>query len=190
MDNSLGHALKELRKSKNMTLTELSDCSDLSVSYLSMLERGLNSPTIANLQKICNVFDIMLPELLSRLDGSSPLVKKKNREIVFEDEKGVRYESITEGTHTLTGIVMIVTDNRMHMSDVHATDELGYIISGTINMTVDGTTYPLEAGDAFYIPAYTHHSFEKTSYEECHSIWIYPASSFREYPKNKKIKKR
>lgn len=177
MDKKIGQAIKYLRKVKKMTLQELSEQADLSISYLSMLERGLNSPTIANLQKICNVFGIMLPELLTHLEKGNPLVKKADRRVIFQDEKGVRYEAITEGPHHLTGLVMIVTDNNIHMSDVHAIDELGYVVSGSLDMTVDSITYHLCEGDSLYIPAFTKHNFGKTSEEDCLSIWFYQSSA-------------
>ena len=173
MDKLIGSQIKLLRKSRGMTLQDLAEKTQLSLSYLSMLERGLSSPTIANLQRICNVFNLMLPELLTSLNQNSLLVKKNERYLIFDDEKGVKYESLTNGKTNIIGTIMTVTDNNIHHSDVHSSDELGFIISGSINIKLNNNVYCLEEGDSFYIPANTYHCFEKTSEDECISIWVY-----------------
>lgn len=179
MDELIGHSIKELRKAKNMTLQDLSDKTDLSVSYLSMLERGLNSPTIANLQKICGVLGIVLPDLLMHAKNESPLIKGSQRKVIFQGENNVRYEALTNGSHALTGLAMYVLDNSVHISDIHTTDELGFIVQGELDMNLGATTYHLQEGDSLIIPANTKHSFAKTGDKECVSIWVFPS-----YPHN------
>ena len=51
-----------------MTLKELAELTQLSVGYLSILERGLSNPTIANLHKICNALNITMANLLSNIN--------------------------------------------------------------------------------------------------------------------------
>ena len=47
---NIGQRIKELRKSKSITIQKLSQFTDLSVGYLSNLERNQASPTLNNLQ--------------------------------------------------------------------------------------------------------------------------------------------
>ena len=46
----MGQRIKEIRKSKSITIQKLSQFTDLSVGYLSNLERNQASPTLNNLQ--------------------------------------------------------------------------------------------------------------------------------------------
>ena len=50
---NIGQRIKEIRKSKSITIQKLSQFTDLSVGYLSNLERNQASPTLNNLQRIC-----------------------------------------------------------------------------------------------------------------------------------------
>ena len=41
----------------------------------------------------------------------------------------------------------------------HDKEEFYFIISGSGKVLIDGNTYPFAPGDAFYVPAGTHHNF-------------------------------
>ena len=47
---NIGQRIKEIRKSKSITIQKLSQFTDLSVGYLSNLERNQASPTLNNLR--------------------------------------------------------------------------------------------------------------------------------------------
>lgn len=173
MDEKIGALLKKIRKQHNITLQDLSIKSGLSVAYLSLLERGLNSPTIENLNKICRCLEITLTDLLSNLDSEKLLVKKDEMKIIFDDKKGVYYKATTEGNRHLKGTAMFVTDSHLHIAESHIADELGYIVQGVLEMTLEGVIYILHPGDSMYIPANKKHSFKKLSTEDSISIWTY-----------------
>ena len=63
--DKIGSRIKEIRKQKNITIQKLSQFTDLSVGYLSNLERNQASPTLNNLQKICVALDISVRDLLT-----------------------------------------------------------------------------------------------------------------------------
>lgn len=57
--------LKTYRKTKGLSLQELSIKTNLSVSYLSLLENGeRKNPSLDTLAKIANAFDIDILKLL------------------------------------------------------------------------------------------------------------------------------
>lgn len=172
MDEKIGALLKKIRKQQNVTLQDLSKKSGLSVAYISLLERGLNSPTIENLNKICQCLKITLTDLLSNLESEKLLVKKEERKVIFNNKEGVCYKAITEGNRHLKGTAMFVTDSNLHISESHIADELGYIVKGILELNLEGVVYVLHPGDTMYIPANTKHSFKKLSEEDSISIWV------------------
>lgn len=180
MDEKIGALLKKIRKQHNITLQELSTKSGLSIAYISLLERGLNSPTIENLNKICQCLKITLTDLLSNLDSEKLLVKKDEMKIIFNSEKGVCYKATTEGNRHLKGTAMFVTDSNLHISESHIADELGYIVKGSLEINLEGVTYILNPGDSMYIPANTKHSFKKISEEDSISIWTFHNISLKD----------
>ena len=84
-DQAIGNMIKLCRRKKQITLQVLSEQTGLSVSYLSTLERGLSSPTIANLNLICEALGITMADLILKLDEKKPVVYKNDRQIIFSN---------------------------------------------------------------------------------------------------------
>ena len=174
MFENIGENIKKIRKENKLTLQDIADATDLSLGYLSKLERNISSPTINNLQKICKALDITMTELVSQVEENRIVVKKNERKTIFESITHVKYEMTSEGDRNLVGVCMIVDDDtKENISHEHTTDAFGIIIKGAIEMTVNGIPYILEEGDSIYIEAGSSHSFKKLSEEECVSHWTY-----------------
>ena len=58
----LGEKIKAIRKKLGYTLQELSEKTELSIGFLSNIERDLNSTSISNLQQICKALNVNLME--------------------------------------------------------------------------------------------------------------------------------
>lgn len=71
---ALGLALKTIRSAKGVSQESFSDVS--SRTYLSTLERGMKSPTLAKLEVICEAMQVhpltLLTLALSHRDGQTP----------------------------------------------------------------------------------------------------------------------
>jgi transcriptional regulator with XRE-family HTH domain len=61
---NIGKAIKLCRKQKNWTLAELADKSNLSTSYISLLEQGKRDPNLSKLENIAKSLKIPLSVLL------------------------------------------------------------------------------------------------------------------------------
>ena len=64
-DYELGNKLYELRKKKNLTQEELALLLDVSDKAVSKWENGTAHPTIMNLKKLSEIFDISLDDLIT-----------------------------------------------------------------------------------------------------------------------------
>ncbi len=64
----LGDRIRELRKSKGETLKEISGSTNLSVSYLSDIERGRTNPSLQTLDTLAEHFGISVTDLLSGVE--------------------------------------------------------------------------------------------------------------------------
>ncbi|MFN7250040.1 MAG: helix-turn-helix domain-containing protein [Anaerobacillus sp.] len=66
-----GGNIRELRKKKRMSLDQLSDLSGVSKSYISYIERGLQTnPSLSVLGKMAKALDVELIYLIKILDTS------------------------------------------------------------------------------------------------------------------------
>lgn len=62
---SIGNRIKELRRLKRISRTDLSRLSGVSLSYLNEIERDLKSPTVITIQKICEALGVSLSEFFA-----------------------------------------------------------------------------------------------------------------------------
>lgn len=177
MSTQFGRILKARRKTKNLTLTQLAQETGLSSAYLSLLERNMNNPTVENLNRVCTALDLTLADLIEEANSSDNIVVKANqRKPIFEGE-GFLYEAASEGQREMDCLVMTISDTNLHVSNPHIVDEIGFVVSGSITLNVNGTEYPLSTGDCIYIEANQHHSYYKTSKEDCVTIWVYGSAN-------------
>ncbi|MCS4481307.1 helix-turn-helix domain-containing protein [Clostridium botulinum] len=79
----LGEKIKYYRKKKGLTIKELSELTNLSIGFISNLERDLNSPSVSNLQQICEVLGINLMEILKSTEDKEYIVCKDSRSEIF-----------------------------------------------------------------------------------------------------------
>lgn len=176
MDDKLGTILRKYRKQHNITLQELADKTGLSTAYISLLERNINSPTLKNLNAICQALHTTMASLINELEASDDdvMVKHDERDVITASEE-YTYELATKVKEGMKCVVMTVLDNNLHISNPHIVDEVGFIISGTLKLTIMGTEYDMEPGDCIYIRANQQHQYIKTSEEPCVSVWTYEA---------------
>ena len=171
MYSDIGEYIKRIRKSRKITLQQMSEATGLSVGYLSLMERGMNNPTISNLHKVCKMLNTTLADLFTNLEENRTCVKKNERKIIIDVPGSIRYEAVTEGKRPINCTCVTIYDNNDHEIGKHISDEHGVVLQGSLSITIEGVTYDLEEGDAIYIPVGSRHSLRKTSECDCISIW-------------------
>lgn len=173
----IGSRIKFIRKKKRKTLQQISEESGFSVGYLSNLERGINSPTVDQLQKICSVLDVNITNILSdkSIEKEPLIVRGNERKVIFQEDEKVKYELLSEGEHDLEGICITMTQGVDYetASWGHGYDELGMVLKGRMSIEMLGNEYILETGDSLYIEKNTLHAFRNAGQEECVSCWYY-----------------
>ncbi|MEG0376932.1 MAG: helix-turn-helix domain-containing protein [Eubacterium sp.] len=172
--SKIGTKLRNLRKEKKITLKQLSEATNLSIGYLSNLERDACSPTLDNIQKICGELGISLSTLLEEHTQNRTIIRKNERKIIFEKENAVRYESIIFGDDLPEGLCITLEPNTKFDASnwVHNYDEIGLILEGSMEIRLNNDSFHLDEGDAFYIKAKTNHSLSNTTNKRCISYWV------------------
>lgn len=61
---NVGERIKQLRKEKNLTLRELAEKADISISFLSDIENGRSNPSLERLKAIAEALDTTVSYLL------------------------------------------------------------------------------------------------------------------------------
>lgn len=173
---TLGERIKKYRKKMDYTLKELSDITGLSVGFLSNIERDLNSPSISNLQQICQALNVNLMEILDENASDSPVTKVEQRQEIFSNSKSqVKVENIIVGKNSINGIVITIEHKSEQYGDMswgHAYDEVGVVINGELEIELDKEKYNLKEGDTIFIKSFTPHRYRNPIDDKSVVYWF------------------
>ncbi|HEY9877916.1 MAG TPA: helix-turn-helix transcriptional regulator [Leptolyngbyaceae cyanobacterium] len=75
MEESLGARVRRIRKDKRLPLRVVASQADISVAYLSKIERNEANPTIDVLERLVGVFNMTLNELTAGLKTTTELAE-------------------------------------------------------------------------------------------------------------------
>lgn len=92
---SIGERLQLIRRERGFTLRQLAREADVSVAYLSKLERGDSSPTIDILTKIAGALRVSVAELTETSDKTKPLELHESLR-AFINEYNQKYPVLNE----------------------------------------------------------------------------------------------
>ena len=65
LQKKLGQRIASLRRAKKLTQEQLAEAVCCSVEFISLVERGVNAPSIAGLEKFARVLKVEVKELFS-----------------------------------------------------------------------------------------------------------------------------
>jgi transcriptional regulator with XRE-family HTH domain len=71
-ERAFGEALREIRKEKAVSQEQLAHESGLDRTYVSLVERGAQSPTIRTVVKLANVLGVKPSEIICRMETLLP----------------------------------------------------------------------------------------------------------------------
>ncbi len=176
----IGPKVRALRKAKKLGLAQLGDHTGLSPGMLSKIERGQLFPTLPTLLRIAMVFGVGLDHFFSG-ERDGPLVEIVRK----KDRIGLPNTSEGEPSYHFESLVFPVTDRQLeaYVAEFHAPDgepqthahdgvELVYVTSGTLALTIGGTTSRLEEGDSIYFESSAEHSYERSGKTPCSAVVV------------------
>jgi transcriptional regulator with XRE-family HTH domain len=176
----VGRRLKELRRSRGLTLAQLAQQTNLSIGSLSQVERGLVSPTIRTVYTVSTALGvspawIIDPDSAKAQDPDGPYIVRSTRRKPFFNRNGVTKHLVTpeiEGRYT--GFIVKLEPNGSSGDDQysHAGEELGLILSGSLVLEIGEKTYRINQGDSFAFPSSLSHRFYNDSSLDTVVFWV------------------
>ena len=65
LQKKLGQRIAGLRRAKELTQEQLAEAVDCSVEFISLVERGVNAPSVAGLEKFAKVLKVEVRDLFT-----------------------------------------------------------------------------------------------------------------------------
>jgi transcriptional regulator with XRE-family HTH domain len=177
---TVGTMVHSLRKEKGMTLAQLAETAGLSPAIVSQIERGKANPAFITLAQLAHGLEIPVGRFfLGHDEPASPVVRRTDR----RNLQGVTRESVGEAAHELltpdhNGLLeaqWIVSPPGHDTSETpfhHRGEEFGIVLSGKIDIYLDGERYLLEAGDSITYASTVPHWYINRYEESCVAVWV------------------
>ncbi len=160
--------LRILRKKMGMTLEQLAGQTGLTKSYLSKVERGMNSPSIAVALKLAKAINVQVEELFSTealpTEGYS-LVRRQQRDAPGEHSASIHVPLARHIGHRVLLPFMIYPSRSFGRSAFkeHLGEEFIYIHRGSVEVDFGTERLILEEGDALHFNAQKSHRIRTVS---------------------------
>lgn len=148
--------IRALRKARGLTLSAIADKLGRSVGWMSQVERGLSIPTLADLRAFAETFKVPLSLFLHQPPVASEeeqgtIVRAAGRRSLGASESG-RIEELL--SPDLGGTFVMLRSEFAAGSEsgtvvLRETEEAGFILSGRLDVEIDGCWYRLGEGDSF-----------------------------------------
>ena len=180
--SQIGQTIKNYRKEKGMTMKELAEKANVTVSMLSQIESSQANPSLNTLRLIAAALEVPLFRLFMTDEGLSAtpeIVAAENRSYYYNN--GIRYELITPDlAGDLSGYLMYVSPgNQTAESPLgHKGEEIGFQLSGTLELVTDTATYLLHPGDSVRIPEMLPHCWHNSGTEDAVYLFAVRSSGF------------
>jgi transcriptional regulator with XRE-family HTH domain len=175
----LGLQLRQRRRVKGLTLTQLSQQSRLSVGLLSQIERGLSSPSLKSMTQICTALGIPMSWLFEISSTQNPaekglVVRRGSRRRLDLGTYGVTKELLSPdlGGEMQIYLVSIRPGGQSGPETyTHRGEEGGLVLAGTLELTVDGRIVVLYEGDSFRFSSSLAHRFSNPGAAQTEVVW-------------------
>lgn len=160
---TLGADIRALRKARGLTLTEIAERLNRSVGWLSQVERDKSDPSISDLRQIAECLGVPMSMLFAHsaapVDEQGYVVRAGSRRPMGSGEEGLIEELLSPD---LTDDFEMVHStfkphSKMQTPADRPTQEVGYVVSGHLQLTIGARSFEVGPGDSFRIKHEPYH---------------------------------
>ena len=173
--NSFGARLRELRLSRGWTLQELACRSALSKAFLSRLESGDRQASIAAVLTLSRIFDVSLGSLFESPPVTEPCVIVRGAETPEKTINGLAYVPLSSAGRFFNLQPLRIRVSPARGGDEHyhhEGEEWVFVLSGRLTLSLAGTLYELEPGDAAHFESRLPHRLIAPGPEDAHVLLV------------------
>ena len=165
-NKQIGERLKGLREIFNIPAEDVAELCEVSLEHYLKIEAGEADPSVYRLSRISKRYGIDLDVLIfgeeARMSGYFVTRSGKGPEV--DRNNDYKYKSLAMGFRNRKVDPFIVqvaplAGDRKHTQNNHDGQEFDYILSGTLEVTIEGKSLILEPGDSIYFDSKRMHCF-------------------------------
>lgn len=181
----IGAKLRRARRARRLRLKDVAALAGCTESMLSKIENDKASPSLVLLHKVVDIVGTNIAYLFAEISPKDEIVQHSGKRPVVEikpaSEGGISLELLVPeaDAQLLQGNIHIVPPGAGSQGAIeHDGEEIGYVLTGELELTVDGEIYSLKTGDSFFFHSQLLHSYQNLRDEEARVLWINSPPSF------------
>ncbi len=179
VDANIGERMRALRHQRDLSLQQVAAKAELSVGYLSQIERGLSSPAVRDLIRIAAALEtdpsFFFPDTEQHKDAAGRIVVRlaERKEVAFH--AGVTKQLLTPEGASSVRVYLITLEPGGRAGEAlyaHAGEEAGLVVQGRLHLTVESSEMFLNEGDSFRFDSNRPHRFANASPMVTRVVWV------------------
>lgn len=160
---TLGAKLRAIRQQRGLSLADVAAATNMSASFLSLVETGKNDITVGRLSRLVQFFGVSALDLLpdSRRHDAE-ITRTSEQHLVRSSTEGIEMFLMTSEPNRNMLPMLLVFKPGASLAEAgrHAGEEFVFVLEGELLLEVSGSpAHTLKAGDSAYYAADRPHQF-------------------------------
>ena len=182
IEQSVGEAIRRLRKSLRLSVRTLAAKCGFSASFISQIELNQASPSLASLERIAAGLGVTLGRFFLSTEPAAPAVIRASERLILQSEwSHAQIESLGSPAvgGKLESLLITLRPGGSSGARLHAreTELFTIVFAGEVRLHLKQTVQVLRRGDAITIPPGTAHRWENTTAKDVQLLKVIPRSA-------------
>jgi transcriptional regulator with XRE-family HTH domain len=182
LEIDIGAKIKVRRLSNQQTLKQLAEKVGCTSAYLSQIENGKVSPSIASLKKISEALQANITDFFMGVAPDEPVVLRPDQRVLISlDRWNAEIWSMvadTKDKRMQPFFTVIQPGGGSHGSYSHVGEEFGIVLKGQLAIELDGTMHLVNQNESFYYSSSRPHNWTNTGNTETIVVWVISPPTF------------
>lgn len=172
---NLGPRIRAYRQMRKITLRQVAEQAEVSVSFLSQLERGASGASIPTLRLIAEALGLTLADLFSAVPAPAHRVMRAADRPVIHATGVDKFMLTRRPLQHLEVFEGVLRDGARVGSNTHShgdSQELLLVLEGSVRLLLDDEEHELDSGDSIEYRSSSNHCVVNDSGARASVLWI------------------
>jgi len=173
-NQQIGQSIRRRRKALGKTLVQIAAETELTIGFISQVERGICAPSLSSFMRIATSLNTSVEQLLNVSESFEPVTKSEHRQNYSLGEAGRWYEKLGPGFSGALLYPCIIHRPAGHVSERmnHKGEVFCYLIAGELEYHLDDRIHHLVPGDSIHHDTSQQHFSKVIGEFESVELWV------------------
>ncbi|MBS4047116.1 MAG: helix-turn-helix domain-containing protein [Ferrovibrio sp.] len=179
--SNLGALIRQERQKRKLTLVQVSEKAKLSPAFLSLVERGMATPSLGSLAGIAFALELPVSTFVHVSSTAGAITRASQRHQFGIEAADLRYERLSTvfPGQQMDAVIIHVPPGYGAETIAHVGEEWLYVLNGQLELVIDGEAATLGPGDTCHFRGDTPHSYSNRGKKPVAVIWVGTVPVFR-----------